>query len=166
MIFWILLAVILAGAVWALIAHVRDSMPGLGVFLFFVVVVLGSIAAAMVLSICALGFPQAETSRSELRAIAVSSSVEGRFFLGSGYVDGKRVLNYITARDGFSEVEQVRADHARIYEDADSRPYLATVDHVADVWWFAPFRVESGFPRSDFHVPAGSILENFTIDNQ
>lgn len=37
-----------------------------------------------------------------LKALSSSSKVEGRFFLGGGYVDGVRTLNYITETNGQS----------------------------------------------------------------
>lgn len=102
---------------------------------------------------------------SELRAFSVGDSIEGRsFFLGGGYVDGKRVLNYIVQRDGFSTIEQVNADESRVYEDETASPYVEVKTFSVEMWWLILGPVSTG-TRYDFHIPDNSILENYTIDN-
>lgn len=166
MIFWIALAVVVILVGLLGIAMWRDGevLPFLGPTFVGTVIVAG--VALVCASVgAALGSSSIVTDRAELAALSNGSSVQGSFFLGSGRVDGKRVLNYVEQHDGYSTLEQVDADDSRIYEDEPDSPYLVTQWEVRDtswVWWPWDFW---GQPRYDFHIPADSIVESYVIDN-
>jgi ABC-type multidrug transport system fused ATPase/permease subunit len=102
---------------------------------------------------------------TELRAVALGGSIEGHFFLGTGTVDGKRVINYVAQHeDGYVTVEQVDARNAYIYEDESSNPTVTAHHWRASEWWLSLWPTDRGTNYS-FHVPPGSVLENYTIDN-
>jgi hypothetical protein len=170
MIFWIVLAVVGVAVLvafvlgWRSWSDIYDGFMAAGVTLaigFFVFVI-----GAFVLSGIAAdtGTDEPRTDTSELRALSTGSSVEGAFFLGGGYIDGKRVLNYVVQHDGYSTLEQIDAALCRIYEDGDANPrfVVTTTDRYNRL--LVPWAVKVR-NQYDFHIPANSILESFTIDN-
>lgn len=173
MIFWILAVIILAAIVygfyWSFSEQMGDSWIGCTVFgglLALVSVLVGGLLGAGIIALSALAVPVtlAEQRDTDLRAVSASSSVEGRFFLGSGYVNGVRTLNYVVALDGYSELRQAKADNSRIYEDENGSPYVTSYEWVKEAWWLAPGSLDMG-TTYDFHIPEDSILEDFTVDN-
>lgn len=173
MLFIILALLILAGVVysfiWSFLEEMGDTWVGCAVFgLLTSVLTLcgGALLGGGLLALTSLAVPTAvhETEDDRLRAVSASASIEGRFFLGSGYVNGVRTLNYIVAEDGYSELRQARATDARIYEDESTAPYVTVYSWGKEAWWWMPgvFPVGTTY---DFHIPQDSILEDFTIDN-
>lgn len=135
---------------------------------FIGIILCGAIVMALTMAFSAMGLEPRVTSQhdNDLRAVALSSEVQGQFFLGSGYIDGERVLNYIAEHeDGAASVEQVSARNAYIYEDEANDPYVTTFDWSIGAWWWAPFDWDFGNTYA-FHIPEGSILEGYTIDNK
>ncbi len=172
MLFIILWAVVvliaIAGLVWFIW---YDGMIGLGIFVFFAINLIGFMIAGAIGSATLFNGEHdtrtAITNTETLQALAVDSSVSGHFFLGSGTVDGKRVLNYITVKSDdtgtYSEVKQIKATDVRIYQDSDE-PRLDT----RNTYFSNPAVWPGEYPAGTdyfFHVPAGSILEDYTIDN-
>lgn len=174
MIFYVILAITLAGVVYGFVWSFREGMGDtwIGCTLFglltgFLSTAVGALVGFGLISLLYWTTTDLELRGQEdetLRAVSASSSVEGRFFLGSGYVDGVRTLNYIVAEDGYSELRQARADDSRIYEDETAQPYVTTYYWEREAWWLTPFSVGQG-TSYDFHIPPASILEDFTIDN-
>lgn len=173
MIFWILIVLLGLGIIYAFVWPFLDvfgeSWLGNVVFGFLtamIVALVGGMVGFGILALVSLAIPTTLHSQAhdELRAVSASSSIEGRFYLGSGYVDGKRVLNYITAEDGYSELKQADASASRVFEDEGADPYVISYDWAKDAWWWIP----GAFPMGttyDFHIPPASILEDFTVDN-
>lgn len=103
--------------------------------------------------------------RFDLRAIGSSSTVQGRsYFLGSGYIEGRRTLNYIAQEDGYSRLGQGIASASRVYEDTDE-PTVTEYTYWYSNPWVMPWEYERAHAW-DFHVPSGSILENYEITNE
>jgi uncharacterized membrane protein len=99
-----------------------------------------------------------------LTALKTASSVEGRsYFLGGGYIDGKRVLDYIEAKDGAYYVKSSDADDSVIHEFS-GKPYVKHEHSVGGFWWLAPFPLGDG-DSHDFYVPEGSVLSDYAVDN-
>lgn len=130
--------------------------------------VLGAVLAGFftllaLLVISGVSSPSTTETSTELRNLNTGSETSGSFFLGSGYVDEERVLNYIERdSDGGNRVYSVEADKAVIYEDTDS-PRLVTVAAAHGEWLWgagnAPF-IERTYK---FYVPEGSVFEDYTI---
>lgn len=118
-----------------------------------------------ILSLLSLLLPGRElTSEThELRALSSSSTAQGSFFLGTGYVDGERTLNYIAQEEGWARLGEASADSARVFEDS-STPTVTEYTYLSSNGWAVPWTFAVG-RAWDFHVPAGSILENYTINN-
>lgn len=98
-----------------------------------------------------------------IKSLASSSSVHGDFFLGTGVVDGKRVINYVTQEPGGGmTLRQVDAATSYIYEDGRE---CMSIDHHWDEWpAFVPWR-NNEFDMHVFHVPRGSVASDFVITN-
>lgn len=183
MLFWTLIA---AGAALIVVPAIRitrarrrwtapppgswryDSKPGYGSLGWgaLCLVLFGPVAIFIVLLIAsAVGGTQTVTSSQPLVALRTSSSVEGRFFLGTGTVDSKPVIRYIVlADDGAALLSEVEARQARIYQDEEDAPRVDRGSRVLDNPWIAPFPVSLGAGTAYyFHVPAGSVLESYEV---
>lgn len=164
MIFWILivLAVVIVGGtfIWWWIEE------GLIAIAFALLAAIGSLLVGGGLLALALLIPGDKMTEEtfDLRAISSSSTVQGRFYLGSGYVDGKRTLNYIAQEDGYSRLGQGIASASRVYEDTEE-PTVTEYTFWYSNGWVIPWEFVTGWSW-DFHVPRGSILENYTITNE
>lgn len=165
MIFWILLALAVAAVIATYIYWVPEEGWG---FAFLpaalAVIIAGPLAFGLMMLAFLIPGDKVTDETHDLRAISSSSSVQGRFFLGSGYVDGKRTLNYIAQEDGYSRLGQGIASASRVYEDTD-KPTVTEYTHWYSNGWVVPFDVKTG-SAWDFHIPADSILEDFTITNE
>lgn len=174
MAFWILIAVTVVLAGWFFYRSSNEFSRwgdiGWGAGMAIMTLIVGGAVSVVLLLLLSLipTAPIVESHRYELRAIAAGGeSVSGQFFLGSGYIDGERVINYIkqiTDEDGtYSVVDSATGYAARIFEDSNE-PYMLDYDWFYSNGWVIPFNVKTG-DSWDFHVPAGSVLENYAIDN-
>lgn len=174
MIFWILAAASLFAVGWCIwrfwVGALQPETIIGGIFGSFLILLAGVFfGGVLTFGGSALLYltvqPQVHVERNEtLRAVSASSSIQGRFFLGSGYVNGVRVLNYISAEKGYSELRQANASASRIFEDESAAPYVTVYEWAKEAWWIAPGRYGAG-ETFDFHIPEDSILEDYTIDN-
>lgn len=165
MIFWglMLLAVVAAAVVyWR-----NDFEPWL---ISIGTLLLSACGAVIVWFIIALNAPYNHELLSDetynLKALGTDSAIYGRaFFIGGGYIGEDRVLNYITVRDGGAiKVEKAKADDSTIYEDAQNA--TVTVRHYDHTnWWIQTWPIGDHY-EYEFHIPAGSVLESYTIDNK
>lgn len=171
MIFWILVGIAAVITIAVIVYCIMDDgvLWALGMGLCTALIsaaalgIIGGLAGSAVAY--ATGWDDSDTERSELRALSASSSIEGRFyFLGGGYIDGKRVLNYIVQQNGYSTLEQADASDSRIYEDEQAAPYVESTYTTRWNTWIVPWPVAGG-EQHNFHIPEDSILENYTIDN-
>ena len=106
------------------------------------------------------------SDRDELAAIATDSSVSGRFFLGSGYINGYQTFSYLTkGEDGWFRLSSAEANASTVYE-SDETPYVEYF-YWKDVppWWVSPFVLFNKHEpvTYDFYVPEGSVLNNYQI---
>lgn len=165
MIFWILLVLAVAAVVITYVSNVDWDGWGWAFVPALLAAVISALVGGGLLALAFLIPGEKITSETyELRAISSSSAVQGKFFLGSGYVNGKRTLNYIAQEDGYSRLGQaIAGPSARVYEDSDD-PTVIEYTFWYSNGWVAPWEVETGYAW-DFHVPADSILEDFTITN-
>lgn len=99
----------------------------------------------------------------DLKSLGADSSVSGRsYFLGGGYIDGKRVLSYVMENaDGSFTPDQVDANDSKIYEDEGTEPEMRAYEHSADYWWLAP-SVFTTYTY-EFTVPNGTVVEEYTV---
>lgn len=105
----------------------------------------------------------------KLKSLGNSSSVEGeghQFLIsGSMTVDGKRVINY-TSQDGdWLTIDQVDAKKARIIEDG-SKELIITETYEKAGWWTPFYNHDDDDDLYEFHIPEGSAVNDFVVDNK
>lgn len=170
MIFWILTVIIVLVAIGFIVHEFMEMGFGFGVAAtFFVTLIAGIVWALMCLLLWFLASIQQPTgnveSRHELAALSDNSSVHGRsFFLGSGWVDEKRVIDFVEDEGEYSTLGRVDADDSRIYEDEGTNPYMIRTDYWFEAWWLVPEKTTTS-TTYEFHIPDGSILGSYSIDN-
>jgi len=91
----------------------------------------------------------------ELVAINNSTQTSGHFFLGCGTIDEEAVFYFYTRdKDGAIKLRDRVAQFCTVYEDVPEgeTPYVILYETLT-----------SG-PAAKFHVPKGSVVQNFTLD--
>lgn len=112
------------------------------------------------------------TSKHSLQALGNTSGVEGYLSVGllggSGEIQDTQVVQYIVkTKAGYSQLKKVNAKKARIYEDESEKPYyiVHTERHPYAEWTGLNFDHENPkVIRIDFHVPKGSVSQDYSID--
>lgn len=103
-----------------------------------------------------------------LKALDTASGVQGRsYYLGGGYLGTERVLNYMTKdADGYVRLASAPAWASAVKEDAsagEARVKIYDVEKRQDWLWPWP---SSRYLNYEFRVPAGSVVEGYTVDNK
>lgn len=179
MLFTVLVILVIIAPIATFIFNVDEGGIWAAFLSVIALVVAGVVSLFIFLGVVSVGdgprLRDSVTNKHTLQAIDTGSGVEGQFFLGGGTVDGERVINYIyTARDAdgqtYSKVDQQDASDSRIYEDLneDDTPFVETRTTQYLNRWIAPHWL-GGLPKdsvNEFHVPKGSVLENYQISNR
>lgn len=109
-----------------------------------------------------------DTHRNNLEVIADSPGVSGQFFLGIGGVATQLTVSYYQATDyGYSQPRSVTADggtDVRIYEDSPTPYVIKRFPHSAHEWVGSLFNGTNTKGVYEFHVPAGTIKRDYTLD--
>jgi hypothetical protein len=172
MIFWTLVALVAAATIFNVWRSINDDYNEFFDHIMYgaASVFIGGIIGGILFLLCAWLIPwnQAVVSDNtyKLKAIGNSSALEGRtFFLGGGYINDKRVLNFISQRDGGAiHVEQAEAEDSTIYEG--SKDATVRIQHIdASNGWIATWPLGSG-DEYEFRIPTGSVVEPYTLDNK
>jgi hypothetical protein len=109
-----------------------------------------------------------KTSEVELVSMRDRDFVEGRFFLGSGYVQGGPYYFYYEKLDDNSyRPGKVRADsRVTIFEEERENGRFEVHEFTVipeDEWWTFPYNKVSGHKYS-FYIPEGSIQRKFHLE--
>ncbi len=172
MIFYTLTAIAIIAVLLATTLAVREEGIVSGIVTFIVsgvmaafmwvlvcVIVLGSMASAF-------GTPK-ESNRYDIQLAALSTGndLDGRFFLGSGYIDSDQVFSYVYEENGAYRLTSVSADQSYVYEQNDKAPYLEVIQYTCDPNpWVSPWCILTGTPDQYlFFVPEGSVLNNYVV---
>lgn len=102
-----------------------------------------------------------------------TSSVYGRFMLGSGTIGEYPAFAYYT-QTGKSEyrykqlVERPGTAPVVVFTDEEKRPYLKSLTDCkkprGSRLWIAPLWKTCSIVQQEFHVPKNSIIRNFKLD--
>lgn len=134
-------------------------------FASFITLVVAAVVSILLLPVTALfshSMGEQRTVTRELRAISTATSTDGRFyFLGGGYIKDRRVLNYIVKQDGYSSLDYEFASDARIYEDTEEPTVTQYYQYYGNEW-ITPWPLGHTY-SVDFHIPEGSVLEDFSV---
>jgi len=168
-IFWILLAVTILATMWAFGAWIYEGF-GMALVVSLLTAACVAFVGFLIFVACGSWIPWNNDTVSDgtykLKAIGNASAIEGRlYFLGGGYVNDKRVLNFISQRDGGAiRVEQAEAGDATIFEgSASATVQVKHIDHING--WVSPWPLGS-HDEYEFRIPTGSVAESYTLDNK
>lgn len=153
--------------------HIGEAvfLTFLSTFIGFFVWVLVAVLIVSGLGQCIQPLTVKDQYKTHLSALNTGQDVQGRFFLGSGYVNSEPVFSYLIENDrGGYELKQVRADGAVVFEfDAEDNrtPYMETTTYErVNPDWLSPINPINGGSGAtyEFYVPAGSVLTgNYTV---
>lgn len=161
MVFYIILGLVIIASVIGFIWGCMDDGFVFGVFSWLVTALIGSLIGFLLfLPFTFVPGSVQSTETYSLRAIATSDGASGRFFLGTGYVEGYRAINFIAEHQGGNYVNQVKAKDSVIYERNGVNPEV-TYSNWGNLW-IAPWRYKQTY---EFTVPTGSIMGDYEITN-
>ena len=168
MIFWILIAVAAVIVVAVFVNTLLDDYVGGFLVAMGAAFISAAVGFLVLLAFCAIPANNdlVADDTHKLKALGNANATTGRFyFLGGGYIDGKRVLNFITERQGGAiRVEQADATNSTIYEGStDATVQVRHYDH--NNGWVLPWPIGS-HTEYEFHIPSGSVVESYTLDNK
>lgn len=154
----------------------------LGIFILYQVE--GEICGYVILGGCALGFgfggialliasiilnlPTKEVLKEEyeLHAIVDNSEITGSFFLGCGSVGEDKYYSYIIETERGKTVETLKIDGINdiYFKDTVETPMLKYYESELEKDWWNWFSISAGDNYYVFHIPEGSIIEDYQID--
>jgi hypothetical protein len=180
MIFYTLLALIPVAVAIYYFWHKRSWSyspdPSDFVFTAFIATVVAGVLFGLVALFVHISFYRDDASTEQtvenwdLQALSTETSVEGAahhgFFVGYSYIDGTRQISYIADHGDYSTMDSVNAEYSRIYEDEEKRPNVDKITYWTDLSWVAPWMGHEEYWVDEyyFHIPAGSIKEDISID--
>lgn len=112
------------------------------------------------------------TPHHDYRALAsISSLVDAKkpYYLGVNYEDGDRVVNYIDNGKHVTTLSHVSEgdDEFKIFYDNSGQAKVDVVTFTSEYWIVAPWPLlidgSKNVPVYEFHVPSGTVLEDFKI---
>lgn len=108
---------------------------------------------------------QKEVSEFELATLQDNSQTTGRFFLGSGFVNGtmKYVFYY---KDGESYAMHMVSYSSAEIIITDQKPYIKQISYEKTNDFINYFALDLETPQTDFYfyVPTGTISNSYTLD--
>ena len=153
---------------WVTTFWFMEEGPGFA----FLIGAISALMAALVLLVAGLcsqsafNYEHKGTETVNLRAMGDGDGTSGRsYFLGGGYIESKKVINYIGEReDGGVQLSSVDASDSVIYE-REGAPTLEAHKYSGGVWWYAPFDVGS-YTTYEFSVPNGTVVESYELSTK
>lgn len=147
-------------SIWAFLIPLAAALVG------------GTLAAGF---LCFMGdffFEDGVDYKEEHALIAISdgSHTAGRFFLGSGTVGAEERFTYYKAKGGTTldgkGIYTLESQPAKLstVQFTDGRPKVVTKHMNGGNFWLAPWPNYS--ETYEFHVPEGSIVQNYQLDAQ
>lgn len=168
------------GAVTGFLLARRSAKPGFDtiMFVFFGLVfgAIGGVIVAFIVDVTTIVAVQKEwvvTSQVNLAAMRTEDTLEGAFFLASGSIDEEHYYRYYAeTSDGgyvFRRLEAERED-VIVYEDREEGGVLIIkellpVEKYGWLKWFflAPYPGALD-RRYEFHIPKGSLIQEFRLE--
>jgi hypothetical protein len=102
-----------------------------------------------------------EYEDTQIVALQDGSGVEGGGFLTLNTIGTKHeYIYYVRNDDGSFEQKQMDTASVKVFEEAVEQPYLREVRGKSKDLW----HVDVGRIGWEFHVPKGSVVQNYTLD--
>lgn len=169
MLFYVLIIILVAAFFFTFVSK-KFSLKDMGLYVALPVA-LFSMFMAMMFSL----YPVEKTVIAEknypLSILDASSSSNGEsFFLGKGTLYSQRVLNYFyeesDAEETWTEFAYAYAEDSRIFEDETETPYVTVRTYTSTVKAIVPFTFNLDNAEYDFHIPEGSITNDYKVSNE
>lgn len=142
-------------------------MPLLG-FLGFLIGCLMAVIGGGIISIFFRGnLIEKQVSNTALYSLYDDPTINGRFFLGSGAIDGELTYFYnVENADGSYTPKQLNVANnpVRVFEEEIEEAYLIVYASYCGTWachWFSLGLEE--FARYEFHVPDGTLDRSYIL---
>ena len=170
MIFYILLVLVILGGLVAILhgffSEYGDIALGFFVGVIFIWGFGGLVVTAGTYAIDKYSDTVKRDTTTSLAALGNSSSISGSFFLGSGYVKDNLTYTYlIEDSNGGIHLKQLDASNAVVYQDAEvGKATLVTHQGGGDLWWLFPEKTTFHNISYEFHVPKGSVDNQYQVN--
>ena len=160
------MAWIIGGAIIGfLIVWIDWEDIGASIFSSFAFAFIGFIVYLAIGGIIGCGLPLNEiVEEQEIFALTDNSSVEGRNYLFSGYINEELVCRYVVNTDRGKHIEEVDAYKVYINE-GDYKPVVKHYTYVFEKeWheWFAHTLFTDDY--YEFYVPENTVTNEYNID--
>lgn len=172
----ILTIALLVGGIWGGSRAVRgttgDQWGFTGIFLVWLLGV-GIGANFFIYFIFSMSLEPNVPHHSKFPLVSISSiaGTSKPYYVGVNYdKNGNRIVNYIENHRGgpnLNNLKESQDDLFKIFYDKSGQPTIDTVTYSSEYWWVAPFPLlidgKKQVPTYEFHVPSGTVLEDFKI---
>ncbi len=157
---------------------IRDSRPSFDKEMFILVAIVAIFAGLLTGVLTSMAFPTVSVANDPVKLETMDISgpeIQGRFFLGSGYIDSEEyyVFRYYVPgmnnvlRDGKVYRYEPRYQVINLIRDqeADSAYYVTYHYEFAWDWakWLAYSPMDTTPEIYDFHIPANAIVPQISI---
>ena len=107
------------------------------------------------------------TEEQEIYALNDSSTIKGKNFLFSGYIDEKFVCRYIVNTDKGKSIEEIDTDDNKFYiEEGNYKPKVVKYSIGFKSNWHYLFAFPMFHDYYKFFVPEGTVTNTYNIDLQ
>lgn len=107
---------------------------------------------------------ETEHYKVSLTSIGAGSATEGSHFLGGGQIDTRGVFWYYRIDNGAATLHYRYASNTKIYQDETENPYMDCWEREnAGPYASLNDHKFGSEARCDFHVPPGSVIQNYKL---
>lgn len=170
---WLIIAVV--GLVLTILITKAEDYDKTETFGFLsLIFVFIPLATGTILGLAFQNHAKDQVDTSPLAALNDGTSIQGRFFLGSGVIDSKPTYYYYKeVGENSYQYKQLVDDGTNgsvtVVEDTQDKPYIKTTcedyEPANDWWrlsWFASDYCD--ITSIEFHIPTGSISKDYKLD--
>lgn len=162
----LLLITAIGGIIGYYLSKKNNTDYGTKVFNIFVGLLLSLVVASFIAITIGKTMPTVEqTDRVELANVSNNTTISGKFFLGSGSISEVMHYHYFYEDNGGYRYDKLSVeDDVMIFEeDLEDAYLLIKKDECVNKFsWFGVCK--SGDSSYEFHIPAGSILKEYSLD--
>lgn len=108
-------------------------------------------------------------SNESIISMVDSSSIHGSFLLGTGSIDERGYYISYAGNDTMGYRRQLYPINSRIFQDTEIHPFVLTrTKHMCtgDGFWIQKFMSSVTVIQTEFHVPNGTIIREFSIGDK
>jgi len=152
----------------SILSGIFDESPILVILLGIALTAIFILLGLMLIMLVSSAIPTKETANEKINLYSLRNNTEttGSFFLGIGTLEDVQTAFFSTKEDdGAIVFKHVPLEDVKIYEDQQEAPYY--VEYVTSFknpsWSILIPDIFGESDRTDFHVPSGSVLHNYSL---